>query len=533
MKTTALISVGLLATMLTACSKGGAQTAGGNPDNLLSGGTFTTTVSSDPGNLDPLQSATNTAELVTSFAYDTLVGLTDKAEVVPRLASKWDFTATSVTYTLRDDITCGDGSELTASQVAANFEYIRNPDNQSSALGTNLPDTEFTVNADDAARTVTISRTTPYGFLLSGAGGVPIVCAKGTADRKLLATGTDGTGPFKLVEAVPGDHYTFEVRKDYRWGPNGASSDVPGFPAKVVVKVVANTDTAVNLLLSNQLSDVDTVGTERKRLEGKGYHEVTRPGALIEVFYNQRDGHPGADLEVRRALTTAINRDQARKVLTEGDEDAREATSLVTNEPKPCKDDTVSGNLPKHDAKAAKEILDRAGWTVGSGGIRAKDGKPLKITLLYVSAGPAIDAGMELIANWWKAIGVDVTLKGADGNAVNQELFGTPDSWDVSVLSISVNLPSELVGFLSGDSPPDGQNFPGIQNSEYERLVEQAGPIPVPSGCLVWAHAEKALLQHFDVVPVSAGVVHSYLNKARYSNGPAGPAPTSIRLLAG
>lgn len=532
MRTAMIVSAVLLGAVLVACG-GSGQSPGGSAENFLSGGTFTTSITSDPGNLDPLQVATNTAGLVTSFAYDTLISLNDKGEPVPQLASTWDVTPTRVTFTLREDVTCADGGKLTASQVAANFEYVRNPENQSSAIGTDLPDTDFTVTADDGARTVTISRTAPYGFLLPGAGGMPIVCAKGTADRKLLAGGTDGTGPFTLVEAVPGDHYTFDVRKEYRWGPNGAGTDVPGVPAKVVVKVVQNPSTAVNLLLSGQLSDVSAVGTERQRLAGKGFHELTQPGSLVEVFFNQRAGHAGADPEVRRALITAVNRDQLRKVLTEDDADNGEPTGLVNNEPKPCRNDTVRGNLPDHDESAARSALDGAGWSGIRDGIRAKDGKPLQVAVMYPAGTPSMDAGMELLGGWWKQLGAEVELKPTDGNAMNQELFGNPGSWDVAVLGIGVSFPSQLVGFLSGPAPPEGQNFPAISNSEYDRLAEQAGQTTGQAGCELWAQAEKALFQRFDVIPMSAGVVHTYLNKARYTVGDAGPEPTSIRLLAG
>ncbi len=33
-----------------------------------------------------------------------------------------------------------------------------------------------------------------------------------------------GTGPYELTEAVPGDHYTYQIRDGYTWGPNGATT---------------------------------------------------------------------------------------------------------------------------------------------------------------------------------------------------------------------------------------------------------------------------------------------------------------------
>ena len=96
----------------------------------------------------------------------------------------------------------------------------------------------------------------PVPFLLQSTGaGLFIVCAQGLADRTILATGTDGTGPFVLEEAVPNDHYTFRARDDYTWGPDGATTDAPGFPSEAVLRVVENESTAANLLLSGEVND--------------------------------------------------------------------------------------------------------------------------------------------------------------------------------------------------------------------------------------------------------------------------------------
>jgi hypothetical protein len=65
---------------------------------------------------------------------------------------------------------------------------------------------------------VTITTAKPFGFLLRGAGSIPIVCAKGIQNRAALAKATDGSGPYVLTEAVPNDHYTLTRRNGYTWG---------------------------------------------------------------------------------------------------------------------------------------------------------------------------------------------------------------------------------------------------------------------------------------------------------------------------
>ncbi len=498
--------------------------------NYAAGGTFTTSITADPGNLDPLLTTDQNANRLGSYAYDTLINLDAKGNPVPQLATHWDVTPSSVVFTLRKGVTCADGSALTAKQVAANFDFIKNPKNQSTLVGYNLPDANFTARADDAAGTVKITLAKPYGFLLTGAGTVPIVCAKGTANRKLLAHGTDGTGPFRLVEAVPNDHYTFAVRKDYRWGPNGARASVPGFPDKLVFKVVQSDTTADNLLLNGQLNAVDVIGVDRERLLRQGLFVEKVPGSQLNLLFNQRSSSPTSDPAVRKALTMGLDLAQLITVLTEKNGTAPD--DLEPNPPKPCPSRTVPGTLPAHDADTAKAALDAAGWTAGGGGVRTKDGKKLTMRLLYPGGTPATDSGMELVASWWKSLGVSVKPVSRDANAVQQELFST-GGWDAVLLNIGVSNPSQLVGLLSGPVPPDGQNFAAIKNSEYSRLSAQAIGVPGKPGCDLWALAEKSLLRDLDIVPISVSTVYTFGNKARFTNGIWGLEPTSLRLLAG
>lgn len=523
-----MASAALLALALAAAGCGGGEPA--KAESFVDGGTFNIQITTDPGNLDPLGAADNTTMLLAGFAYDTLINLDEKGEPVPQLAEKWQISPTTATFTLRKDVTCGDGTKLTATQVAANFTYVKNPDNQSPIIGSRLPNSDFTVTADDTASTVTVTLAKPHGFLLAGAGLIPIVCAKGTADRKSLEHGTDGTGPYRLVESVASDHYTFEVRKDYRWGPNGAGTQAAGVPAKVVFKVVQSESTAVNLLLSGQLNALSVSGVDRKRLQNKGFHEVSDPGLPQLLFFNQRPGHPGADPAVRKALTTGLDLGKLVKVMTQDNGSA--PANLQSNQPKPCRIDTVPGSLPAHDKAAAGAALDAAGWAAGSGGVRAKDGKKLSLRLQYPSGESSLDAGMELLSQMWKELGVEVAVKPQDANALSETLFGNPGAWDAAVLGIGVSFPSQLVGFLSGPAVPDGQNFAALNNPDYTRLAGQAGGTPGAAGCELWAQAEKTLFQRQDVVPLSVSIVHTFGNKARFASGWAGYEPTSLRLLA-
>jgi peptide/nickel transport system substrate-binding protein len=520
-----LAAVCVVALAVSACGGGN----GGGSTQFTKGATYTEALTSDPGNLHPLRAVQNTTNWVVPFAYDSLISIDEKGHISGQLAERWQVTPKKATFTLRPGITCADGTKLTARMVADTFEWIKDPKHKSTVIGDKLPDTDFQVSADDAARTVTVTLKRPYGFLLEGAGTVWIVCPKGLADPKSLAHATDGTGPYQLADYVADDHLTFTARNGYAWGPGGARTDAPGTPQKVVFRIIQNLTTQTNLLLSGELSSAMINGPDASRLKGQGYTEAETINGPYDAFYNERPGHPGADPKVREALTKALDLEQLRKVITQGTGARPPSLAILT--PRPCHNDATDGTLPEHDLDGAKALLDEAGWKAGADGVRTKDGKRLSMTLGYQSGETPLSAGMELVGTWWKQLGVDVHLKGRDASAFTQVLFAGND-WDAAVLTVGLPYPNEFVSFATGPASPEGQNFAAITNDDYAKLSQQALATPGKPGCELWTRAEQALFRDVDAVPVAAEVLTVYSKSAKLAMGLTGTEPTSIRMLA-
>ena len=113
---------------------------GGKGDaELVDGATFTLGLSSDPGNLDPLMGAGTSLFTVTQFAYDPLVSVDETGEIRSALATTWDVQGTTITLDLAEGITCSDGAELTATDVAASLNFVADPKNPVSYTHLTLP----------------------------------------------------------------------------------------------------------------------------------------------------------------------------------------------------------------------------------------------------------------------------------------------------------------------------------------------------------------------------------------------------------
>ncbi|MGW5682062.1 ABC transporter substrate-binding protein [Nonomuraea sp. NPDC003754] len=516
----------LALTGLLAASCGAAPStpgAGGLADNA----TFTAAIPADPGALDPATAILSVTNEVLNYAYDTLVGMRPDGTLTPALAAKWDVRPESVTFTLRKDVTCADGSPVTPSVVAENFTHIADPATKSPIYGVFVP-AGMTAKADDAAGTVTLTMPQPFSFIVESAAMVYIVCGKGLKDRSLLARQTSGSGPFQLAEAVSGDHYTLTRRQDYAWGPGGVTARTPGLPAKVVLKVVPNEQTAVNLLTSGALNAADIQGPDRQRVEADRSIQKTVLGAANgQFFYHQGEDRPTADPAVRKALTQGVNLTELAAIAASGT--GRKATSLVL-EPRPCKGDSVSGHVPAHDPAAAAAALDAAGWRPGPDGVRVKDGKRLTLRYLYATTrGQGVLAAAEYLSATWKKLGVEVRLNGVIDTKLAESLNVTQD-WDVVWLPIGVFLPSQLTGFLSGPSAPKGANFAHIDNSRYNELVAKASARPAADSCADWLAAESALFEAADLVPVVENTVVVATKGATVDIVGSLVMPTSIRM---
>ncbi|MFI1379446.1 ABC transporter substrate-binding protein [Embleya sp. NPDC020886] len=510
----AAVALGLLA---TGCGGTGSSSAGGSD-------TLTIGITDDPGNLSPLTSLSKITSLLSRFSYDSLVNVAPDGRIVSGVAEKWTADTLSATFTLRRDVTCADGKPLTASAVAAQYNFIVDPKNTSPQYGlTVAPGTVAT--ADDATNTLTLRTPEATPFLLRGTTGLPLVCPSGLATPDSLTHATDGTGPYRLTEAATGDHFTYTKRPDYVWGPdNSRSTDLP---ERLVFKVIASESTRANLLLAKQLDIAPVNGADRIRLTAAGLkHEIQRdPFGML--LMNEASGHVTADPQVRWALIAALDLKQLGAVATGGKGAA--PTRVATTMLPPCQADAVSANTPPHDPARAAEALRAAGWKK-SGGHWSKDGKQLSIVLPHpTTAGSQLLSAIELAIEQWKSFGVKVTRKPLTNGTTGEVLAS--GQWDISWTPLTLTQPDQLVPFFSGPAAPDGINFGSIDNPEYKRQVALAMAKPDVAGCAEWTAAEAELVKRVDVVTFADSLSPYFVtHDAGFTIDGAGIDPMSLRL---
>ena len=98
-----------------------------------------------------------------------------------------------------------------------------------------------------------------------------------------------------------------------------------------------------------------------------------------------------------------------------------------------------------YDVEKAKQILDDAGWTVGSDGIREKDGQKLSIKFLAVKEKDAMDTMIPMLQKQWGELGVDFKANTMEFNTVISTVGDDSaiGDWDVSYLGNSFTSPED------------------------------------------------------------------------------------------
>ncbi|MFF7415474.1 ABC transporter substrate-binding protein [Streptomyces lydicus] len=510
----AIATAFLSAVALTSCEGAEQATDRLGIDALLQNGrTFTLALASAPGNLDPVMSALPADSQLSNLTYDRLLSMKADGGIQSWVARNWSGTTTEARFTLRSGVRCSDGSMLKASDVAAGLNFLGDPTHHAALTGLVVPP-GLKATGDDGSGTVRVISPRPDSFLVRNVGSVPLICAKALRDRSLLTHGSYGTGLFVLKSYQPGKRYVFERRRNYAWGPGRWDRDQRGLPSKVVVRVVPDDRAVADLVARGKVNAAVVRGSAQERLVrpplNLKHRDVEVP--LGVLTFNEAAGNPTSERAVRQALVQGADLEKVGQLMT-GNQ-AVPTDSVAGMSPAACTESQSAGNALPFDVAAAESALDDAGWTVGTDGIRTKDGQRLRVVLNnYPAPDAQINAGVALLEKQWRTIGVETVRNDLDPQEL-RDLVADKLRWDAGLAQMQLNLPSNLVPFFSGPMPPRGNNFSHIANSDYERLVRAAEKLPDRRSCGRWKDAERALIDRVDLMPFVNTVNRMFFYKA-------------------
>ncbi len=398
-----IVALGLILAMtamsFTSCGGGGND--GGSSEGRTD---LNFAVSAEPNSLDPMAIAMMSTFTITYAIYDNLFEKNADGGYDPSICEDYDVTDDGLVYTfkIRDDVKFHDGTQMTAEDVA--FSINRTIEKGWAAdMVAAIESVEAT---DDYTVVLTLSR--PFGGMI-GSLASPYFSIMSKA--YLEENGDDiverkpmGTGAYKFVEWVSGDHITLEANEDYFKGAPSIKT--------VTFKPITDKNTGLIALqageadafLNVNYSDIPAVEED----ESLAFYS-TDLAAVLSLNMNI-ENEILSDVRVRQAVNYAINRDN----IIQG---ALEGQGTAANSPVPPTCDGYSEDVKgyEYDPDKARELLKEAGY---------EDGLSLTIKIKEDSKNQKV---AQVIQSDLKAVGIDVEIQILEAGAYTTDVYSNGD----------------------------------------------------------------------------------------------------------
>ncbi|MCC7049711.1 MAG: peptide-binding protein [Alphaproteobacteria bacterium] len=165
----------------------------------------------------------------------------------------------------------------------------------------------------------------------------------------------------------------------------------------------------------------------------------------------------------------------------------------------------------RHDPKAAAALLDEAGWKPGAGGLRAKDGKRLAVTLYATSNWPDLMIYLPVIRQQLAAIGIETTPR------VVEQFLPIANSGDFDLLfRVTHTAPAGDPAFFANDGlrGTGTRNFGRYKSAELDAvLTRMEGESDARQRVASALELQRIVARDLPVAPIAEVPFHIGLSK--------------------
>lgn len=401
-----------------------------------------------------------------AMLYDRLLTVTENG-YAPSLAEGWDISEDGLVYTfhIREGVQFSDATACDAYAIEANFDAIL----ENKERHTWLALIRLLVSAEATDKhTFVITMSEPYYPMLTELGvtrpfGMISPSAMLDGSTKDGVAGYIGTGPYVLTEFVTDAYAVFEANETY-WGEQPRIR-------KITVRVIPDNQTRIMAL---QNGEIDLIyGKDMLDAEAMiSYQDsdtfsvqLSDPMATRQIALNTTN-EILSDTAVRQAIQYATNQQAISEGIFNGVE--KPAETLYAKTLPYC---DVALEPYTYDVDKAGEMLEGAGWTMGAGDIREKDGRALSLSLLYNSNSVTEKTISEYLQAEYKKIGIEITITGQEEQSYQDNLKA--GSFDMA-FNISWGTPYDPQSSLSAMRAPGHGDFAAQQGLAHKAALDQA-----------------------------------------------------------
>lgn len=392
---------------------------------------------------------------------ETLVHLGTDYQLEPMLATGWEQAGDNTfRFTLNDAAIFNDGRPLTAEDVKHTMDYtVEEPSTGFSFLG---PGSAKVVDE----RTVEITPEQPNRRLVEQINH-PTYAVVAAGEDPLNDPKPTCTGPFEVVSYTPEQELVVQRNENY-WGEAPRLDKItfrffPDDTTRVLALQNGEVDLITDVPQGILASIEDTPGI---KIQKSSVGNVT----LIYVARRDSAGNPKllADPVLRRAVAASIDTEAFVNGVLGGNAEVVDTVSP------PAVLGEFAGMVQgvDYNPAEAERLLDQAGWTRQGDGIRAKDGRPLTLEIVYARVDLTI---AEFVQSQLRAVGIDAQVKQLDTGAYRDALSSGDYDLDISQPSQNDANPAFLLALrwtLEGGGANTKILSPG-PGTTYQTLVER------------------------------------------------------------
>jgi peptide/nickel transport system substrate-binding protein len=335
------------------------------------------------------------------FAFNVL----ESGEFIPWLAEsfEWSDDGSTITIHLADSATWNDGSPVTADDLVFTLEGLdADPE---------LRRFDFTAVTAVDEKTATITFDGP-AYTLENAIGELRVVPRTAWESQDLKTWTNpepvASGPYTLGQ-FSSQQVTLEARADY-W-----KQKVPVPQIRIPILGEAENQKLLSGELEWSGANIPNVQEVYVGKDPEHHHAYYPTYGTKNVFYNA-DRAPFDDAHVRKGLSLAVDGERIATVVTQNMTNTVNPTGMdPETQAKWIAPEYRDLEYGTADRAAALDELAKAGFEMQGDKLVGPDGEQLTVEIVENAAyGDAIQYD-ELVADDWKAIGVDASVRPVPG----------------------------------------------------------------------------------------------------------------------
>ncbi len=309
------------------------------------------------------------------------------------------------------------------------------------------------------------------------------------------------SGPF-IWDGVDNTAKTITVKRNPKWWGEKPYLD------RIVFKQVpqaAQIDALLNGEIDYMDVSIDANAVKRVKADkGKKVRLDTNVSATFEHLTFGPFNSVTGDVAVRQALALALDREQIAVAIQSpivGKKNVSVLNNRIFMKGLYCNQDN-SGSFGKRDLKAARALLDKAGWTVGSDGIRSKNGVRLSMTAKYPSGNDARRDIILLSTAMAKEVGIELVPTLIPSADYFVKHITQPANFELAVFAwvgTAYPIASSPNLYKTGSA----QNFPKISSELVDSLGVRANQIlALPKRCELMNQMDKELWKIMPSIPL-------------------------------